>query len=61
MRRNDPKVETIRELISLPSETEALLRAFALKSSEEKMRVDRVIEFRRRVGQEFEKLVRASR
>ena len=27
-----PKVETIRELISLPSETEALLRAFALKS-----------------------------
>ena len=32
MRRNDPKVETIRELISLPSETEALLRAFALKS-----------------------------
>ena len=53
MLRRGATVEAIRELIAIPAETEQILRDYALKHPEEWQRIERVIEFRELVRQEF--------
>jgi hypothetical protein len=53
-------INDIRELIAIPLGNELSLRTFAVEHSEERNRVERVIEFRRLVRQEFEQLCRAA-
>ena len=57
---NGSTVETIRELIAIPAETEEHFRSYAACYPEDQSAIERVIEFRRRVGEEFDRLVRAS-
>ena len=54
---NGDTVESIRELIDVPQEVKAILRAFAEAYPEEHDGVEKVLRFRERVGEEFEKLV----
>jgi len=54
---NGTTVEAIRELIAIPAETEELFRSYAARHPEDDSPIVRVIEFRRRVGEEFERLI----
>ncbi len=54
--RNGDTVETIRELITVPEETEAALQAFVRAYPEEQGNIERVLRFRREVQAEFERL-----
>jgi hypothetical protein len=56
--RNGDTAETIRELIRVPANIEAILRAYARSFPEDAAGIEGVIEFRRRVSEEFERLVR---
>ncbi|MFY9531443.1 MAG: hypothetical protein WBC04_12360 [Candidatus Acidiferrales bacterium] len=56
--RNGNTVEKIRALIAVPPEIEAVLRAYAVRYPEDGASVEQALEFRRRVGEEFERLVR---
>lgn len=56
--RNGNTVEKIRELIAVPPEIEAVLRAYTVRYPEDGASVGRALEFRRRVGEEFERLVK---
>ena len=60
VRFNENTVETIRELIAIPAETEERFRSYAARYPEDETAIERVIEFRRRVREEFDRLVRAS-
>ena len=50
-------VESIRELISVPPEIEATLLAYADKYPKDGDRIRCVLQFRRKVGMEFERLL----
>jgi len=52
-------VDAIRELIAIPHETEKILREYVAEHPGERQSIERVIEFRQLVGQEFERLYRA--
>lgn len=54
--RQDTTLETVRELISVPPEVEALLRAYALANPAEAGELETGLRFRRRVLEEFERL-----
>ena len=58
--RNGADVESLRELIEVPAETERHLRAFAAEFPDSKTRVERLLNFRKRVREEFEKLIQVS-
>jgi hypothetical protein len=47
-------VEKIRSLIAVPPEIEAVLRAYSACYPEDRASVEQALEFRRRVGEEFE-------
>ena len=55
--RNGSDVESLRELIEIPEETERVLRAFAAEYPDSGTRVERLLNFRKRVREEFEKLI----
>jgi hypothetical protein len=59
-RRSDT-VEGVRELIAVPSEVEATLRKFAKRHPEERRGIERILEYRRRVLTEYEKLIASSK
>jgi hypothetical protein len=54
--RNGDTVDSIRELIAVPSDIERTLRLFLRQYPEDSDGVERVLEFRKRVAQEFEQL-----
>jgi len=54
--RNGETVDSIRELIAVPPDIERTLRLFLRQYSEDSDGVERVLEFRKRVAQEFEQL-----
>jgi hypothetical protein len=56
--RNGDTVESVRELIAVPPETERNLRSFICQHPEDALGVERVLQYRRRVAQEFERLCR---
>jgi hypothetical protein len=57
MLRRGATVDDIGELIAIPSEMEQSLRAFAAEHPDERQRIERVIESRQCVSEEFEPLV----
>lgn len=62
MQRSGASVEDIRELIAIPSRVERSLRIFAQllyarQEPNEARGIERVLAFRKRVGEEFERLV----
>ena len=54
--RNGDTVESIRELIAVPPRIEHLLRLYLRQHPEDSDGVERALEFRRRVSEEFELL-----
>jgi hypothetical protein len=54
--RNGDTIESIRDLIAVPPEIERTMRLFVLEHPEESGGVERVLEFRRRVSEEFDLL-----
>lgn len=55
--RNGDTAESIRELIQIPAKIEAALRIYVRSFPEDAGGIEGVIEFRRQVAQEFERLV----
>jgi hypothetical protein len=55
--RNGVNVESIRELIAVPAETERALRLYLHRHPEDAEGVQRVLEFRIRVAEQFERLI----
>lgn len=56
--KNGDTVESLRKLIAVPPRAEALLRAFARERPENQHGIEQMLAYRRRVGEEFERLVR---
>jgi hypothetical protein len=54
--RNGDTVESVRELIAVPPRMEAALLLYAERNPEDARGIERVLEFRRRVAEEFERL-----
>jgi hypothetical protein len=54
--RNGDTVESVRELIAVPPETERTLRSLYLPASRGRLGIERVLQYRRRVAEEFERL-----
>src|ERR1700694_3653076 len=54
-------VESIRELIAVPPKIEETLRRYARRHPEDAKGIERVLEFRRSVREDFERLVAAER
>ena len=57
MRQTGETADDIRELILVPPEIQNLLRSYALEHPEEFHAIEQVLDFRRRVAEEFERLV----
>jgi hypothetical protein len=55
--RNGDTVESVRELIAVPPRIEAALLLYAERNPEDALGIERVLQFRRRVAEEFERLV----
>jgi hypothetical protein len=58
--RNDNTVESVRELIAVPPETEAALLLYAQENPEDAPGIERVLQFRHHVAKEFERLAAES-
>jgi hypothetical protein len=58
--RNGDTIESIRDLIAVPPEIERTMRLFVLEHPEESGGVERVLQFRRHVAEEFERLAAES-
>jgi len=56
--RENLSVESVRELIAVPKNIEAALRQYARRYPEDAPGIERVLKFRRQVGEEFESLLR---
>lgn len=54
--RNGDTVESVRELIAVPPRMEAALLLYAERNPEDALGIERVLQFRRRVAEEFERL-----
>jgi hypothetical protein len=54
--RNGDTIDSIRELIAVPSDVEQALRLYIQRHPEDAAGIERVIEFRKRVAQQFERL-----
>jgi hypothetical protein len=57
MRRSGGTVESFRELIAIPRAIEEALMLYARKYVEDGSGIERLFKFRRRVAEEFERLV----
>ena len=57
MRQTGETADDIRELILVPPEIQSLFRSYALEHPEEFHAIEQVLDFRRRVGEEFDRLV----
>jgi hypothetical protein len=57
MRRSGGSVESFRELIAVPLEIEEAFTLYGRKHAEDAPGIERVLKFRRRVAEEFERLV----
>ena len=55
--RNGDTVESVRELIAVPPCVEATLLGYAERNPEDCFGIERVLQFRRRVAEEFERLL----
>ena len=55
MRRTGSTVEDIRELIEVPADVESTLRVYCRENPEEALGIFRVLTFRKRVAEEFER------
>jgi len=55
--KNGDTVETICAVISVPPKIEAALRAYARKHAEEREGIERILRFRKRVAEEFWRLI----
>jgi hypothetical protein len=53
-------IESVRELIAVPPEIEAVLCLYATRHPEDARGIERVLRFRKRVREEFDRLVCAS-
>ena len=60
IRRHAASVEAVRDLIAVPPEIEAVLFLYAKGHPEDVRGIEKVLRFRRRVREEFDRLVRAS-
>jgi len=60
MARSGDTIESIRDLIAVPPETEALLSLYAKHHPEDARGIEKVLSFRKRVWEEFDRLVRES-
>jgi hypothetical protein len=58
IRRNSASVESIRELIAVPPEIEAVLLLYAKQHQEDARGIEKVLAFRKRVREEFDRLLR---
>jgi hypothetical protein len=56
--RNGDTVESVRELIAVPPRMETALILYAQRNPEDARGIERVLQFRRRVAEEFERLTR---
>ncbi len=54
--RNGDTIESVRELIAVPPRIEAALLLYAERNPEDALGIERVLQFRRRVAEEFERL-----
>ena len=61
IRRNAASVESIRDLIAVPPEIEAALCLYARHHPEDARGIEKVLSFRKRVREEFDRLVRESK
>ena len=59
MRRTGASIEDTRELIEVPQKQQAALRLYALSNPEDAAGIERALKFRKRVAQEFERLLAA--
>ena len=59
-RKGDNTVESVRDLIAVPPETEAALLLYAQENPEDAQGIERVLQFRRHVAEEFERLAAES-
>jgi hypothetical protein len=59
--RNGDTVESVRELIAVPHSIETALLLYAQRNPEDALGIERVLHFRRRVAEEFERLARENR
>jgi hypothetical protein len=55
--RNGETLESVRELIAVPSQTETKLLLFADENPEDAMWIGRVLQYRRRALEEFDRLM----
>jgi hypothetical protein len=60
MRRTGASIEDTRELIEVPQEQEAALRLYARTNPEDAAGIERVLKFRERVADEFNRLCNRS-
>lgn len=60
IRGDADSVESVRELIAVPPEIEAVLCLYAKRHPEDARGIERVLKFRKRVREEFGRLVRKS-
>jgi hypothetical protein len=56
IRRGQETVQSVRELIAIPLQVEAVLKSFAVAFPAEAWWIRRVVKYRRAVGEEFERL-----
>lgn len=59
--RNGDTVQSVRELIAVPPNIEAALWLYAERNPEDAQAIERVLQFRRRVAEEFERLEEQNR
>jgi hypothetical protein len=60
VRRNAASVESVRDLIAVPPEIEAVLCLYAKRHPEDARGIEQVLRFRKRVQEEFDRLVLTS-
>lgn len=60
VRRGKATLDSVRELISVPSDIEGILRLYASQNPSEASGVARMLRFRESVSKEFEQLVSAA-
>jgi hypothetical protein len=58
VRGNAASVESVRDLIAVPPEIEATLRLYARHHPEDARGIEKVLSFRTRVREEFDRIVR---
>lgn len=58
--RGHTDIASLRDLIDIPEETEQKLRAFVAEYPDNETRIERLLNFRKRVRAEFERLIQTT-